>query len=159
MISHTFSLIFFAPLYPWRHSSHSLAAQHDVAFIVDEVQSGVLSSGTFWAHEQWGLDDPPDIVTFAKKMQVCGWVDNIKQNDHSEKEERRNSLIIVFNLPFLAFQNNPFFSLLKQFTSRLQDTISLMIMHRSLLFRSSTRGWGIRFVCFSLRYNFFLCSF
>ena len=48
----------------------SHCSQHNVAFIVDEVQSGVLSSGTFWAHEQWGLDDAPDIVTFAKKMQV-----------------------------------------------------------------------------------------
>jgi 4-aminobutyrate aminotransferase / (S)-3-amino-2-methylpropionate transaminase len=47
----------------------TLTSQHDIAFIVDEVQSGVLTSGTFWAHEQWGLDDAPDIVTFAKKMQ------------------------------------------------------------------------------------------
>ncbi len=34
------------------------------------MQSGVISSGKFWAHQTWGLDDPPDIVTFAKKMQV-----------------------------------------------------------------------------------------
>lgn len=45
----------------------------DIAFIVDEVQSGVLTSGTFWAHSQWGLQDGPDIVTFAKKMQIAGY--------------------------------------------------------------------------------------
>lgn len=50
--------------------------------IVDEVQTGVVASGTFWMHEQWGLTSPPDIVTFAKKAQVrsqivgsiCAWL-------------------------------------------------------------------------------------
>lgn len=51
----------------------AITRKHNVAFIVDEVQSGVLSSGSFWAHEQWGLDDPPDMVTFAKKMQIAGY--------------------------------------------------------------------------------------
>lgn len=50
-----------------------ITRKHDVAFIVDEVQTGVLTSGTFWAHQQWGLDDAPDIVTFAKKMQIAGY--------------------------------------------------------------------------------------
>lgn len=31
------------------------------------------STGTFWAHERWGLDEPPDIVTFSKKMQTGGY--------------------------------------------------------------------------------------
>jgi 4-aminobutyrate aminotransferase/(S)-3-amino-2-methylpropionate transaminase len=26
-----------------------------------------------WAHEAWGLEDPPDAVTFSKKMQVAGY--------------------------------------------------------------------------------------
>jgi len=26
-----------------------------------------------WAHEHWGLDDPPDIVSFAKKTQIAGF--------------------------------------------------------------------------------------
>jgi 4-aminobutyrate aminotransferase/(S)-3-amino-2-methylpropionate transaminase len=46
---------------------------HDVALIVDEVQTGGGATGTFWAHEAWGLDDPPDIVTFSKKMQLGGY--------------------------------------------------------------------------------------
>lgn len=41
--------------------------------IVDEVQTGCGATGKFWAHEYWQLDNPPDIVTFAKKMQVSGF--------------------------------------------------------------------------------------
>jgi 4-aminobutyrate aminotransferase/(S)-3-amino-2-methylpropionate transaminase len=48
-------------------------ASRGVKFIVDEVQTGCGASGTFWAHEQWGLDDPPDAVTFSKKMQIAGY--------------------------------------------------------------------------------------
>ena len=46
-----------------------------VLLIVDEVQTGVGSTGTFWAHEKWGLakGDEPDIVTFSKKFQAAGW--------------------------------------------------------------------------------------
>lgn len=45
---------------------------HGVVFIVDEVQTGCGATGAFWAHSHWGLTDPPDIVTFSKKMQVGG---------------------------------------------------------------------------------------
>lgn len=31
------------------------------------------ASGTFWAHEAWGLATPPDAVTFSKKMQLAGY--------------------------------------------------------------------------------------
>jgi 4-aminobutyrate aminotransferase/(S)-3-amino-2-methylpropionate transaminase len=41
--------------------------------IVDEVQTGVCLTGTYWAHEQWNLESPPDFVTFAKKMYSCGF--------------------------------------------------------------------------------------
>lgn len=51
----------------------ALTKKHDIAFIVDEVQTGVGATGTFWAHEQWNLPYPPDIVTFAKKMQAAGF--------------------------------------------------------------------------------------
>jgi 4-aminobutyrate aminotransferase/(S)-3-amino-2-methylpropionate transaminase len=49
------------------------AKEHDVAFIVDEVQTGGGGTGTFWAHEAWDLRDPPDLVTFSKKMQLGGF--------------------------------------------------------------------------------------
>eukprot|EP00735_Rhodelphis_limneticus_P009644 TRINITY_DN2840_c1_g1::TRINITY_DN2840_c1_g1_i1::g.6129::m.6129 TRINITY_DN2840_c1_g1::TRINITY_DN2840_c1_g1_i1::g.6129 ORF type:complete len:498 (+),score=118.73,sp/Q55FI1/GABT_DICDI/53.80/0.0,Aminotran_3/PF00202.16/2.5e-88 TRINITY_DN2840_c1_g1_i1:43-1536(+) len=51
----------------------NLAAKSGVAFIVDEVQTGCGQTGTFWAHEQWGLDNPPDFVSFSKRMQTGGY--------------------------------------------------------------------------------------
>ncbi|KAA6412278.1 MAG: 4-aminobutyrate aminotransferase [Lasallia pustulata] len=41
--------------------------------IVDEVQTGVGATGKFWAHEHWGLTEPPDMVTFSKKAQTAGY--------------------------------------------------------------------------------------
>jgi len=52
-----------------------LTREYDAAFIVDEVQTGVVSSGSFWAHTQWGLPegDEPDMVVFAKKTMIGGY--------------------------------------------------------------------------------------
>jgi 4-aminobutyrate aminotransferase/(S)-3-amino-2-methylpropionate transaminase len=51
----------------------TLCTRYDAAFIVDEVQTGGGATGTFWAHDAWELEDPPDMVTFSKKMQVGGF--------------------------------------------------------------------------------------
>ncbi|KAE8229031.1 hypothetical protein CF326_g6013 [Tilletia indica] len=48
-----------------------------VYFIVDEVQTGVGATGTFWAHEKWNLQTPPDFVVFSKKMQAAGFYHNV----------------------------------------------------------------------------------
>ena len=50
-----------------------ITRKHDVAFIVDEVQTCAGGTGTFWAHEAWQLETPPDLVTFSKKMQIGGY--------------------------------------------------------------------------------------
>jgi 4-aminobutyrate aminotransferase/(S)-3-amino-2-methylpropionate transaminase len=50
-----------------------ITRKHDVLLIVDEVQTGVGATGKFWAHEHWGLTDPPDMVTFSKKAQAAGY--------------------------------------------------------------------------------------
>ena len=50
-----------------------LTEELGIYFIVDEVQTGVVTSGTFWMHEQWGLPTPPDYVLFAKKMLSPGF--------------------------------------------------------------------------------------
>lgn len=50
-----------------------ICQSHDVLFIVDEVQTGVGATGTFWAHEAWNLPTPPDMVTFSKKFQAAGF--------------------------------------------------------------------------------------
>ncbi|MDP2311472.1 MAG: aminotransferase class III-fold pyridoxal phosphate-dependent enzyme [Pseudomonadota bacterium] len=51
----------------------ALCTRFGAAFIVDEVQTGGGATGTFWAHDAWGLEEPPDMVTFSKKMQVGGF--------------------------------------------------------------------------------------
>lgn len=50
-----------------------LAARAGAAFVLDEVQTGVGITGTLWAHEQLALAEPPDLVTFGKKMQLGGF--------------------------------------------------------------------------------------
>ena len=47
-----------------------LCHQHDALFVLDEVQTGGGTTGTPWAYQQLGL--APDIVAFAKKVQVGG---------------------------------------------------------------------------------------
>jgi 4-aminobutyrate aminotransferase/(S)-3-amino-2-methylpropionate transaminase len=46
--------------------------ENDIAFIVDEVQTGVAQTGKQWGHDHWDLPYAPNYVTFAKKMLSCG---------------------------------------------------------------------------------------
>jgi len=60
-----------------------LCDEHDMMFIVDEVQSGVGLTGKMWAYQHF--DFKPDILAFGKKTQVCGImvgdrVDEVKEN-------------------------------------------------------------------------------
>ena len=50
-----------------------LTKELGIYMIIDEVQTGVAATGTYWAHEQWNLESPPDFVAFAKKMLSCGF--------------------------------------------------------------------------------------
>jgi L-lysine 6-transaminase len=47
-----------------------LCHERDALFVLDEVQTGVGLTGTAWAYQQLGLE--PDIVAFAKKVQLGG---------------------------------------------------------------------------------------
>jgi len=47
--------------------------EFDAAFIVDEVQTGLCSSGHMWAHEAWNLPESPDFVCFSKKALLGGY--------------------------------------------------------------------------------------
>ncbi|KAJ8251117.1 hypothetical protein GJAV_G00217470 [Gymnothorax javanicus] len=51
----------------------NIARKHGCAFHVDEVQTGGGSTGKFWAHEHWEMDDPGDIVSFSKKLLTGGY--------------------------------------------------------------------------------------
>src|SRR5437763_13394858 len=48
----------------------ALCHTHDALFVLDEVQTGVGTTGTAWAYQQLGLE--PDIVAFGKKVQLGG---------------------------------------------------------------------------------------
>ncbi|GGO65528.1 L-lysine 6-transaminase [Nonomuraea cavernae] len=47
-----------------------LCHEYDALFVLDEVQTGGGATGTPWAYQQLGL--APDVVAFAKKVQVGG---------------------------------------------------------------------------------------
>jgi len=60
-----------------------LCDEHEMMFIVDEVQTGVGLTGKMWAYQHFDFE--PDILAFGKKTQVCGImvngrVDEIKDN-------------------------------------------------------------------------------
>lgn len=47
----------------------AVADENDILLILDEVQTGIGLTGKMWAHEHFVK---PDIISFGKKMQVCG---------------------------------------------------------------------------------------
>jgi L-lysine 6-transaminase len=60
-----------------------ICRDNDILFILDEVQSGLGITGKMWAHEHYDIQ--PDIISFGKKMQVCGIfagprIDEVEQN-------------------------------------------------------------------------------
>jgi L-lysine 6-transaminase len=59
-----------------------LCKQNDALFVLDEVQTGVGTTGTRWAYEALGLE--PDVVAFAKKVQLGGVMAGRRVDDESE---------------------------------------------------------------------------
>jgi L-lysine 6-transaminase len=53
--------------------------ENDIIFILDEVQTGVGLTGKFWAYQHYGIT--PDIISFGKKMQVCGILSSDRVNE------------------------------------------------------------------------------
>jgi len=68
-----------------------VAHEHEALLIFDEVQTGVGLTGTFWAHESLGTQ--PDIVSFGKKMQVCGILGGGKLMDEPDNVFKVSSRI------------------------------------------------------------------
>lgn len=50
-----------------------IAKKNDCMYIIDEVQTGLGATGKIWAHEHFNLKEVPDVMTFAKKMQIGGY--------------------------------------------------------------------------------------
>jgi L-lysine 6-transaminase len=67
-----------------------LADENEALLIYDEVQSGVGMSGKMWAYQHYGIE--PDLITFGKKMQVCGFLSSSRieeVDNHVFKESSR----------------------------------------------------------------------
>jgi len=68
-------------------SLRSICDEHDIMFIIDEVQTGIGMTGKMWAHQHYGIE--PDFIVFGKKTQVCGMmagrrIDEIEKNVFQE---------------------------------------------------------------------------
>ncbi|GFS19499.1 4-aminobutyrate aminotransferase, mitochondrial [Elysia marginata] len=50
-----------------------ICQKNGIALLLDEVQTGAGATGKFWLHEYFHLRDPPNLVTFAKKMLTGGF--------------------------------------------------------------------------------------
>jgi len=72
----------------------SIADKNNILLIYDEIQTGVGMTGKFWAYEHFE-DAQPDILSFGKKMQVCGILASNKikevENNVFEESSRINS--------------------------------------------------------------------
>jgi len=65
-----------------------LAWAYDIMLILDEVQCGMGITGKTWAYEH--LDIKPDLISFGKKVQVCGCaatkqIDEVRDNVFTTK--------------------------------------------------------------------------
>jgi L-lysine 6-transaminase len=56
-----------------------LCDEHEMIFILDEIQTGVGLTGEMWAYQHFDFE--PDILAFGKKTQVCGIMVNDRVNE------------------------------------------------------------------------------
>ncbi len=69
----------------------TICDEHEILFILDEVQTGMGLTGTMWAFQ--GLGVVPDMFTFGKKAQVCGFASNDRIMEEPENVFRVSSRI------------------------------------------------------------------
>ncbi|OQX95628.1 L-lysine 6-transaminase [candidate division KSB1 bacterium 4572_119] len=75
------------------HKLRNICDENDILLIFDEVQSGLGVTGKVWAYQHYGVE--PDIISFGKKMQVCGIMAgkrlDLIENNVFEESSRINS--------------------------------------------------------------------
>lgn len=50
-----------------------IGKEKNAMLLIDEVQTGLGATGKMWAFEHFDLPESPDLMTFAKKMQIGGY--------------------------------------------------------------------------------------
>ncbi len=65
-----------------------IADENEILLMFDEVQTGIGMTGKMWAFEHFV---EPDIVSFGKKVQVCGILVNDRIDDISENVFKKSS--------------------------------------------------------------------
>tara|TARA_B100000925_G_scaffold291750_1_gene281167 strand:- start:1928 stop:3304 length:1377 start_codon:yes stop_codon:yes gene_type:complete len=131
-----------------------MAYNKNITFIVDEVQTGVGATGHMWAHESWNLKTPPEIVVFAKKMQISGYF--------CKREFQPDNTYHIFNTwlgdPLRIFITNKIGEIINNdnLIERVQDTGTYLkkslenLDYTNLLY--DIRGPG-SYISFSLDYD------
>lgn len=59
-----------------------LCDENDLLFVCDEVQTGVGLTGSMWGFQTMGVE--PDLFSFGKKMQVCGFASNARIHEEPD---------------------------------------------------------------------------
>ncbi|MCX7875414.1 MAG: L-lysine 6-transaminase [Melioribacteraceae bacterium] len=67
-----------------------ITLENEILMMYDEVQTGVGLTGRMWAYEHYVQ---PDIISFGKKVQVCGIMVNDRIDDISENVFKKSSRI------------------------------------------------------------------
>jgi L-lysine 6-transaminase len=67
-----------------------IADENEILLILDEVQTGIGMTGKMWAHEHYVQ---PDIISFGKKVQVCGIMVSNRIDDVEENVFHKSSRI------------------------------------------------------------------
>ncbi len=67
-----------------------IADENEILLMFDEVQTGLGMTGKMWAFEHFA---EPDIISFGKKVQVCGIMVNNRIDDISENVFKKSSRI------------------------------------------------------------------
>jgi len=67
-----------------------IADENDIMLMFDEVQTGVGLTGKMWASEHFVM---PDIISFGKKMQVCGIMVSDRVNEEPDNVFKVSSRI------------------------------------------------------------------